>query len=217
MSCMWKNTGPSKNTVCGSVNKAPVAPVAVFHIRVQSVHKHLQMTSPSLSTVPLVHAVTHFIVLANSSSRRWLFAKVTSGKHKKPSKKGWQDRKCGMILRQLLFLSGALSVNEKMLMSGVCVCVVVWLPQDVTSISIWAWTIINQGADVGFFQCRGFHKDEWEKIGWRKARQQHPKVMCFVKDTWSHVKVTPMQKHIGRFELCCITYLLIDLCDRMAS
>lgn len=120
MSCMWKNTDPSKNTVCGSVNKAPVAPVAVFHIRVQSVHKHLQMTSPSLSTAPLVHAVTHFIVLANSSSRRWLFAKVTSGKHKKPSKKGWQDRKCGMILRQLLFLSGALSVNEKMLMSGVC-------------------------------------------------------------------------------------------------
>lgn len=41
-----------------------------------------------------------------------------------------------MILRQLLFLSGALSVNEKMLMSGVCVCVVVWLPQDITSISI---------------------------------------------------------------------------------
>lgn len=97
------------------------------------------------------------------------------------------------------------------------VCVVVWLPQDITSISIWAWTIINQGADVGFFQCQGFQKDESEKIGWRKARQQHPKVMCLVKKPWSHVKVTPMQKHIGRFELWCITSLLIDLCDRMAS
>lgn len=96
----------------------------------------------------------------------------------------------------------------------VCVCGVEWLPQDITSISIWAWTIINQGADVRFFQCRGFHKDESEKIG---ARQQHPKVMCFVKDTCGHVKVTPMQKHIGRFELWCITSLLIDLCDRMAS
>lgn len=70
MSCKWKNADPSKNTVSGSVHKAPVAPVAVFHIRVQSVHKHLQMTSPSLSTAPPVHAVTHFIVLANSSSRR---------------------------------------------------------------------------------------------------------------------------------------------------
>lgn len=91
ISCMWKNADQSKNTVSGSVNHAPAAPVAGFHIRVQSVHKHLQITSPSLSTAPLEHAVTHFIVRANRSSSRLLFANVPQ--EKKQLKTGSRGKK----------------------------------------------------------------------------------------------------------------------------
>lgn len=130
------------------------------------------MTSLSLSTTPPEHPVTRFIVLANSKSARLLFTNKYKSKRRKcslgnkrgPQIRDRQKRKCWMIVS----LVPHLLMRKCWCQVWVCVCrcEVVWLRQDITSISIWAWIIINWGADVRFFWGRRLGKGEWEKMGW---------------------------------------------------
>lgn len=91
------------------------------------------MTSPSSSTAPPEHPVAHFIVLANSKRSRLLFAsgyktrrrKCSLANTRQPQKKRADSKGTAEWFYVNSYLSGASSVNKKMLMSGVSVCVCV--------------------------------------------------------------------------------------------